>query len=245
MWTFSFFLSFNILVWETLDTFSILQTFTNKTKQYFTIISIVKFENMALLRKINKVNLSIPSISTWSSTCLYMGKTDNYIRKLYQKQKWYQKENCIKNKNDTGYQKNRFRSKFRKISILVKFLKKFRWKFRFQSNFRKKKKLRFCDKIFQKIIFESNFWKKFNFCQKMQIFWKFRKMSILVQLWKNFDYGEIFQNFDFLSNSRKNFEFGQNFENFEFCRNFESIWFFREIWKISILVKFSKEFWFS
>ena len=63
----------------------------------------------------------------------------------------------------------------------------------------------------------------------MSILGKFSKISI------NIDLGEIFEKYRFGSNFRK-------FENFDFGEIFEKFQFWSKFLKISILVKFSKNF---
>ena len=62
----------------------------------------------------------------------------------------------------------------------------------------------------------------------------FIKFPFLVKFSKNFDFGQIFQNYGQIFQN-----FGQSFEKFEFGQNF------RKSPKISNLVKFSKTFDFS
>ena len=100
-----------------------------------------------------------------------------------------------------NFEKFRFWSNFRKISILVKISNQFG----FLENFEKKSIL---VKIFEKFRFQSNFLKNFDFGQN------FRKISII----------KFSKKFRFWSNFRKNFDFGQNFrKKLDFSKIFEKI----------------------
>ena len=85
--------------------------------------------------------------------------------------------------------------------------------------------------IFDKYRFESNFrkiWIWVKFFETLGFLRKFRlisilvnrKISILVKLSENFDFGQIFLKFSFYSQISKNFDFGQIFEKFKFWSNF-------------------------
>ena len=88
-----------------------------------------------------------------------------------------------------------------------------------------------------------------------------KKKSILVKIFENFqnvDFSNIFEKFRFWCKFSKNFVFFENFEKYRLGSNywkisifgqiFEKFQFwsnFRKIWKMSILVKFSKNFDFG
>ena len=112
-------------------------------------------------------------------------------------------------------------SKFRKISILIKFLKKFR----FWSNYSKFRKISILVKFSKKFRFGSNFQKDFDFSQ---IFGNFdfshisNKKSILVKISKKIRFWSKFS---------KNFDFGQNFQKIRL------LWKFRKYSNIEIFEK--------
>ena len=73
----------------------------------------------------------------------------------------------------------------------------------------------------------------------------FENISNIVNFSKNFDFSKIsnMAKFSKISNS-KNFDFGQIFEKYRFWSKLTKILIFWIIWKISNIVKFSKNFEF-
>ena len=135
-----------------------------------------------------------------------------------------------------NFEKFRFYSHYRKISILVKFSKKVR----FWSNFRKIsisvqifEKFRFCRKFSE--IFDFDFGQNFEIisilvtifknCEKFRFNSNFRKIN-LVKLTKEFDFGrsKFSKNLDFGKIFEKKIAFAKLFEkNIRFCWKFSKI----------------------
>ena len=116
-------------------------------------------------------------------------------------------------------------------------------KFRFKSNFRQKIRL---ESNFRKISILVKFSKYFDFFEKFEklsisIGQNFRKSSILMKFSKKFRFWSKFSKISTSVKFSQKFRFWSNFRKrwilVKFSKNFD--FFYREVGKISILVKFS------
>ena len=110
-------------------------------------------------------------------------------------------------------------------------------------------------KISEKCGFFWKFRKKFyfvKFSKKFRVWSKFTK-NIFSWIWKNFDFGQIFEHFDFDHDFRKKIEkitildkIGENFwKNVDFSQIFKDIWFRSKFTKTDFFEKFAKGRFYS